>query len=342
MYFLFLTLLYGVLNAPPSDPTLEYPSFPEKILKSIPTNPTTKKNVEPAAINIILQSKDGGQTWEDISQGLPENELPEDFFAGESEIYLRIKNEMYRSKSNLNTLVWEKESPLYPRGTSIAFNRSGVTAFNMKGQVYQKQPSSEAWLTIYTNFDKPSVRTVFETSDGIVFVGCDYGLFKSDDKGKNWKQVLGEGYVVVTDLVDSEGVLIGPGRKGVLRSTDRGEHWEWIVSDGGLAKVVERIEGGFAAISYAPSTESSRLRISLDNGKNWKVIDEGLPRALFILSIKQMGKYLICGHPDGIFLSSDMGETWRVVQPVLMRKCLGFMLLGIRCMLCWDILGAEA
>ncbi len=27
-----------------------------------------------------------------------------------------------------------------------------------------------------------------------------------------------------------------------------------------------------------------------------------------------MGKYLICGHPDGILRSSDMGKTWNNVH----------------------------
>ena len=30
-----------------------------------------------------------------------------------------------------------------------------------------------------------------------------------------------------------------------------------------------------------------------------------------ISSIKQMGKYLICGRSDGLFRSSDMGKTWQ-------------------------------
>jgi hypothetical protein len=34
-----------------------------------------------------------------------------------------------------------------------------------------------------------------------------------------------------------------------------------------------------------------------------------------ISSIKQIGKYLVCGHPDGIFRSSDMGKTWNLVHP---------------------------
>ena len=173
MHLLQLTFLYCMLNFFSGDPALEYsPSSPTKIVKSITGNPTTTNNVEPGATNIIFQSKDGGQTWQDISQGLPENEQPEGFFAGESDVYLRVKNEMYRSKSNLKTPVWEKENVLDPRCTSIAFNRSGVMAYSYEGQIYQKMPSIGTWLPIYTNFKKQSVRTIFETSDGTVFLGC--------------------------------------------------------------------------------------------------------------------------------------------------------------------------
>ncbi|MBC7850676.1 MAG: hypothetical protein H7Y31_13125, partial [Chitinophagaceae bacterium] len=58
-------------------------------VKSITANRTTTNNVDPGASNIIFQSKDGGQTWQDISYSLPGNEQPEDFFAGKSEVYLR-------------------------------------------------------------------------------------------------------------------------------------------------------------------------------------------------------------------------------------------------------------
>ncbi|SHG47117.1 hypothetical protein SAMN04488109_0420 [Chryseolinea serpens] len=150
MRFLHLTLLYFMLSAFSSDPAT-------KILKSITAQPTAINDVEPAATNIIFQSKDGGQTWQDISQGLPENEQPEVFFAGESDLYLRLKNGMYRSKSNLKTLVWEKENGLDLRGASIAFNRSGVTAYNYEGQIYQKAPAR--WLGHYYMFKHNATHT---------------------------------------------------------------------------------------------------------------------------------------------------------------------------------------
>ncbi|MEI9921899.1 MAG: hypothetical protein WDO14_24370 [Bacteroidota bacterium] len=105
-----LTLLYCLLNFFAGDrPSENSPSFETKI-------------VEPAketeATNIILQSKDGGQTWQDISNGLPEIEQPEGFFAGASEVYLGTNGVMYSSKSSLKTPVWEKENVPYLRSTS--------------------------------------------------------------------------------------------------------------------------------------------------------------------------------------------------------------------------------
>lgn len=299
MHFLHLTLLYCVLSFTSSAPTLP-PS-------SAPTN-----DVKPGATNIIFQSKDGGQTWQDISQSLPVNEQPEGFFAGESDLYLRVNNEMYRSQSNLNTPVWEKETGLDPRCNSIAFNRSGVMAYNYDGQVYQKM-STAGWLPIYTNFKKQTLRTIFESSDGSVFAGRENGLHKSADKGQSWKLVQQDGGVM--DIVESEGVLIATGQKGIMRSTDKGEHWEWVISEGGVGIAVERIKGGFAAISFNTKINSRRIHISLDKGKTWQAIDAELQPSLSISSIKQIGNYLICGHPDGIFRSSDLGKTWNLVHP---------------------------
>jgi photosystem II stability/assembly factor-like uncharacterized protein len=322
MRFVHLTLLYCMLNFFSNDPA----SKSERGLRlgtprSINAGFTitgcqggeTATNVEPVATNILFQSKDGGQTWEDISYSLPENEQPEGFFVGASDLYLRVKNVMYRSRNNLRTPVWEKENVPDPRSSSIAFNRSGVMAYSDEGHIYKRIPPAGPWLPIYTNLKKHLMRTIFETSDGTVFLGSDNGLYKSTDSGESCKQVLNEGLVM--DLVESEGVLIGAGQKGIMRSTDNGEHWQSVISEGGVGIAIERIDDGFAAISYNTTTKSRRIRISLDNGKTWEAIDEGLRPSLSISSIKQIGNYLLVGHPDGIFRSSNMGKTWNSVHP---------------------------
>ena len=303
MSFMQLTLLYCLLIFFAGDQASEYsPSSETKIVE--PTK-------EAEATNIILQSKDGGQTWQDISHGLPETEQRVGFYAGASEVYLSTNDVLYSSKSNLKTPVWEKENVPDPRNTSIHFYRSGVMAYSYDGQVYQKKPSSETWLPIYPNFKSHSVATFFEASDGTVFFSTGKNFFKSTDKARSWKLVQ-KGWV--GDIVEAEGVLLATGQKGIMRSTDNGEHWEWVISEGGVGIAIERIDGGFAAISYDKGTQSRRIRTSFDGGKTWQAIDEGLSPSLNISSVKQMGSDLFVGHPDGIFRSSDMGKTWHRVH----------------------------
>ncbi len=308
MHFIHLTLLYCVLSFSSNAPTLA-PA-------STPTN-----DVKPDDTTIILQSKDGGQTWQDISRGLPEIEQRVGFFAGASEVYLSTNGGLYSSKSNLETPVWEKENVPGLRSASIAFNPSGVLAYSYDGHIYQKKPSSHPdsdrdWLPVYTSLKstslKPhSVAAIFETSDGSLFLSTGKSLSKSTNKAQSWT-VSQKSFV--GNIVESEGVLVASGQQGIIRSTDKGEHWELVISEGGVGIDVERIDGGFAAIAYNTQTKSRRIHISLDGGKNWKAIDEQFPPSSLISSIKQMGNDLFVGHPDGIYRSSDMGKTWQRVH----------------------------
>ena len=121
-------------------------------------------------------------------------------------------------------------------------------------------------------------------------------------------------------LVESKGVLMATSQNGLLRSTDDGESWNWVISEGGVGISVERIKGGFAAITFNTESKTRRVRTSYDGGKTWQPIDAGLPAHLSIASIIQVGEYFFCGHPTGIFRSSDKGKTWKLVHPAVKGK----------------------
>ncbi|HEX8545339.1 MAG TPA: exo-alpha-sialidase [Cytophagaceae bacterium] len=325
--------------------------------EEVPFLKLNRNNSEVA--NIVFKSSDGGQTWQDISEGLPDNLLKKNvnrdgFFADDSGLYIRDGNGIYHRKANSTAPFWKKE--IFPdKQGSIGSSKNGILAFNHDGEILQKTYGTSVWAPMYTDFlekvrvdkvgtlfDKPglwspntsqeNVRTVFETTGGTVFIGTDKGLFKSSNSGKSWKHVHFGGSVI--KLVESNGVLLSACQGGILRSVDDGETWAWVINEGG-GIAVETIDRGFAAISYNTITQSRRIHISFDGGKTWKAIAEGLqfykhipsikqigvlPPSMYISSIKQVGQYLICGHADGIFRSSDMGKTWKLLLPSIGDK----------------------
>lgn len=303
--------------------------------------------------NIIFKSTDGGQTWQDISKGLPENlqraAVPRDgFFANDRGLYLRAGNGVYHSEPTSTTPFWTKE--IFPgKQRNIVPGRNGIFAYDFKGQFLQKLNGTSDWSPVYTNFQEQAlrlngtidyyytnykvkfVRTVFETVGGTVFIVSSNSLFRSTNHGKTWKQVYVGGGAM--QLVESNGVLLATCREGILRSIDDGQNWDRVISEEGIGVAVERIDGGFAAIVNNPITQRNSIHISLDSGKTWNATGEDLQpswSSLFmkkiglleslsdIVSIKQMGKYLLCGRSDGLFRSADMGKTWKklVLPPI--------------------------
>lgn len=316
------------------------------VLKEKEAKKTPIKDGKSAEVaNVIFKSTDGGKTWQDISKGLPEKLQREgvrsrSFIANDRGLYLRAGNGVYHSEPNSTTSFWTKE--IFPGNQrEIVPGKNGIFAYNFRGQFLKKINGTSDWSPVYTNFQEQAVRidktidwmyrnykerwvrTVFETAGGTVFI-VSSGLFRSTDKGKTWEQVqVGVGEMT---LAESNGVLLATCKDGIVRSTDDGQTWERVLSEGGLGVAVERIDGGFAAIVNNTTTQTNTLHISMDGGKTWNAIGEDLQPSrisLFIkkvgllqstseiVSIKQMGNYLLCGRSDGLFRSSDRGKTWQ-------------------------------
>lgn len=315
------------------------------VVKEKKTFEKTTKGTKSEHVTIIFRSTDGGQTWQDISEGLPEKLQREGvwrdgLFANDRGLYLRAGNGVYHSEPNSTTPFWTKE--IFPGGQrNIAPGKNGILAYDFRGQFLQKINGTNNWSPMYTNFQEQAIRlnrkkdwmytnykekqvsSVFETTGGTVFIGSNEAIYKSTNSGKTWKYVHVGGWVM--KMAEANGVLLAASSQGILRSTDDGENWDRVISEGGSGVAVERIDGGFAAIVYNTITQTNTIHISLDSGKTWNSIGEELQPSwssllmknigLFksssnILSIKQMGKYLICGLSDGIFRSADMGKTW--------------------------------
>jgi len=313
---------------------------------------------KPAQANIVFKSMDGGQTWQDISEGLPEPVIDDYgvgrnvFFADDTGLYLSAGNGIYHNKPNSKTPFWKKE--IFPdEHSSIAPGKAGIFAYNYWGSgIFQKTNGTGVWSPVFTNFQEKRVLSVFETAGGTIFIGSDRGLFKSTNSGKSWKQLHAAGW---GKMVESNGVLLATSQGGILRSTDDGESWALVISEGGVGIDVASIQGGFAAITYSTVSKTRRIRASYDGGKTWQAIDAGLqahgfidpilppvnanlpaqgfsdstwhpkdttilPVPAYITTIIQVGENFFSGHSDGIYRSSDKGKTWKLLLPSVKGK----------------------
>ncbi len=338
----------------------------DQVVKLPQTSPLTdsvqmQKRDKTEVANIVFKSTDGGQTWQNISEGLPEP-VQDDygvagnvFFADDNGLWLTAGNGIYHSKRNSKVPFWTKEifpdsqSRNFGEHSSIAPGKAGIFAYNyLGGGIFQKTNGTGVWSPVFTNLQEKRVLSVLETAGGTIFIGSDRGLFKSINRGKSWKQLHAGG---LGKMVESNAVLLATSQGGILRSTDDGENWALVIGEGGVGIDVERIEGGFAAITYSTVSNTRRIRTSYDGGKTFQAIDAGLqapgfiepilptvnanpkaqgfsdssrhlnetnvtPLPMYITTIIQVGENFFCGRSDGIYRSSDKGKTWQCMRCV--------------------------
>lgn len=302
--------------------------------------------------NVVFRSADNGQTWQDISDGLPETVKDDDsggrnvFFADDNGLWLTDGNGIYHSKPNFTAPFWTK-AVIPKERNNITPGKDGIFAYNYSGgEIFQKAARTDVWSPVFTSFQEKRVFRVFETAGGTIFIGSERGLFKSANSGKSWKQLHAGGG---GKMVESNGVLLATSEGGIIRSTDDGENWRLVIQEGGVGIDVANINGGFAAINYSTTARTRRIRTSYDGGQTWQAIDAGFPgqvitdsrlqpmnagnpvhnspdsawhpteAAPLVLEYKttiiQVGENFFCGHSDGVYKTSDKGKTWKLVLP---------------------------
>lgn len=287
--------------------------MPSDSVVRVKQNSTVIKSV---TSKMVFKSVDGGRTWQDITEGLPDNSGQKGFmiggdFATNDGFFLRAGDGLFFNKRNSTVPNWSKEI-LSDNRVGMFPSKTGILAFNYNnGQILQTIDGKKDWLPIYRNFQPKDVLTFFGTDKGTVFIGTNTGLFKFADAEKAWKQVFSASKGV-RKLAESGGVLMGVTQKGIIRSTDNGDHWNLATTEGDHGMDVQRINGGFAAITES-TDRRFRVRTSHDGGNTWQPIDAGLP--VHVFSIVEVGKNLFCSHQNGISGSSDHGKTWKLLLP---------------------------
>ena len=158
---------------------------------------------------------------------------------------------------------------------------------------------------------------VDRTKAGRVFAGTELGLFISDDAAKSWRLAFAT-KETVTDIKqspqDPRGFLVVTQRNGAFHSADAGLTWQRVAGvptehtlyncDLDATDPKRWIVGGW----------DIGVLVSEDGGATWSPRNTGLPNAqIWRVSFDpdRPGRVYAAPHAEAIYLSDDLGRTWR-------------------------------
>jgi photosystem II stability/assembly factor-like uncharacterized protein len=222
----------------------------------------------------IATSKDGGNHWKTINEGLPPRFTLNALVVMEpSFIFACTDSGLYRA--GIDSFQWTRIGISDQIVRCISTPR-GDTIFAGAGTgIYKSTDKGESWTILST----PSIwiHSIVFNSSREILAGGAAGLIKSTDNGLTWSSLsvdtlLGGGFVNVLAIAPN-GSIFAAGWYGLIRSTDDGTTWSWVFqnNDGFSLTALTVTPNGDVYIESGVAV----LR-STDNGNSWHEENEGL------------------------------------------------------------------
>lgn len=193
---------------------------------------------------------------------------------------------------------------LFVSGNSIF---AGIAAFT--GGVYISTNDGLSWSQNDHGFTQNV--NCFAAINKTVFAGTDFGVFCSTNGGMSWNATANIPNRIVVRLATLGNFLIA-GAGGIFLSSDEGGTWSEV--DNGLTnKYVTALTvlgtDVFTGTFKNANDSTSGVFISTDNGGSWSAANVGLTNQN-IGVLYGYGSELFVGTYNGIFFSTNNGETW--------------------------------
>ncbi|MBP1468741.1 hypothetical protein EYB53_023705 [Candidatus Chloroploca sp. M-50] len=258
------------------------------------------------------RSTDGGRTWEvryDLPGSFSDNIAISPNFAVDRTLLVAANGKLFRSRNAGNS--WQPLelsigniddgegqaafAPNYatsPVIVAASRNTNGIILSNDSGDTWTPSNQGLAALDIHALAASPDF-----TNDGIMLAGAGINLYRTNDRGVSWQQVL-QGFVFgynslafSPDFANDRTVYATS--SGLLRSSDGGLTWQGVDTPPfpNSAGTAGRVE---------PST-------TFASAVNWVVLSPGYrqDRTIYV----SVSDYV--GNQSGVYVSNNAGGNWR-------------------------------
>src|SRR5215204_5712279 len=228
-----------------------------------------------------------------------------------------------------STIFWQAENR---RRSTMAKNFSIVVGTLGMG-LWQSPDGGQSWArgklwNGYQGGRSTFGLAVHPRDSRVMFAGTDEGLYRSEDRGKNFEHISSamdelKVWRIAIDPIDPTIMFAGTAPAQVFRSRDGGLHWESLdvpFSDDCFNVNVPRVLGLEVdatdhGIVWA-GVEVGGMCVSRDGGDTWTRISGGVMDELDVHDITVVpGKpgAAIVTLPNDLTLTEDAGEHWRAM-----------------------------
>jgi hypothetical protein len=203
----------------------------------------------------VWKTIDGGDSWSNLTSDLPNL----------STVSMAV------APSNLNVIY---------AGTGEGFGGEGMVTGN---GIFVSRDKGISWQIISSTSDDERFRYINKiwidpSSDSIIVVATNKGIYKTTDAGATWIEAYNQGYAIQDIAQNPENPKVlyaGANSLGVLKSYDGGNNW--INSSDGIAEckrvslTVSPVDTSYVFAGVEGSNYQTQVYLSVDAGKSWRL-----------------------------------------------------------------------
>jgi photosystem II stability/assembly factor-like uncharacterized protein len=259
----------------------------------------------------LFSSIDSGKTWQLFVDG--SKLIQWGVFAIDNNVIYNASNRRWMMLYSLDRgNSWN----IVPDSTAIGGRRilhlfvedHNVIACTDKG-IFISEDSAKSWYSLSPALEHYGFHFIFCNNNDMFAGSIRHGLFKSTDKGVNWKRDstnFGADNVLTEILKAERGLFVASYGGGVFKSTDKGMTWD-SVNNGLNQKFVISLAG--IENNIFASTQKG-IFLSTNSGDEWEEVSNGLTTK-WINKLLIIGDNIFAGSSEGLFKAklSDFGIT---------------------------------
>jgi photosystem II stability/assembly factor-like uncharacterized protein len=270
--------------------------------------PVSSNNPSEIADGIIYFSTDNGLSWKNKSAGLPAkisiglggiavsgNRLA--VATKDSGLYLFDSRQARWVKTPTDKQLIESNPG------ALIFYKDHIYIGTQFGGIFYSQNEGKTWTKLNTGLSNLTIRKLAVIDDRL-YAGTNAGLYAYDDSLSQWQLEYGSGSLQVNGIAAfEENIYIGSSQGAFSSPKDRND-WKKVFASGALHNISADDKALYAMVY-------NELFSSVDKGKSWQSIQEGLPAQLYTFNVIKNGNAVFAGQWDGVYRKDNAMETWR-------------------------------